>query len=236
MTNKFLKIALIVLSTILFTFNTQAQVREVLEAIKPTKAFEGVPILKKGNGVFQFGVGLGTNLVSLINQTGLGNLLNTNSTNKNTGPFVVGYEYLVKDNLGIGIGFSYAESNQTISSNGTAGSIIDIILGTPSTSTTSLKTRVKNTSIIASTTYHLYTTDKLDPYTKVSIGFNIWKVSAKNQAGNDVNTAPTTPTPIAYNAVIGLRYFVTPKVGIFGEASYSNLKFAANAGLTFKIH
>ncbi len=81
MTKKFFKTTLVVLSIIILKPSTQAQVREVLEAIKPTKAFEGVPVLKKGNGVFQFGVGLGTNLVSLINQSILGNILNTSSSN-----------------------------------------------------------------------------------------------------------------------------------------------------------
>ncbi len=130
---------------------------------------------------------------------------------------------MVNDNLGMGIGLSYVEASQTININVTAPS-------------TSINTKVKNTSIIVSTTYHLYTTDKLDPYTKVSIGLNIWKVSSKNQNGNDVNTVPTLPTPLAYNAVIGLRYFATSKVGVFGEASYSNLRFSANTGLTFKLH
>jgi Outer membrane protein beta-barrel domain len=227
MINKFLKPAT-VLMMIVIGLSAKAQVREVLEAIKPTKAYDGIPVLKKGNGVVQAGVGLGSNLISILNQSGLTSVLNGSTTTKNTGPFVISYEYLVKDNLGLGIGFSYAETNQTVS-------IGNSILGIPLGTATSITKKATNTAIFASTTYHMYTTNKLDPYTRVSIGLNIWKVIFKDQSGAD-QPVPTFPTPIAYNAVVGLRYFATPQVGLFGEASYSNLRLAANAGITFKLH
>jgi hypothetical protein len=226
------------------------QVREVLDALKPTKAFEGTPILKKGSHVIQAGIGMGSNILSLVESGQIGDVLNTagvSSSTSRVGPITIGYEYLVKDNLGMGLSVSYAEASQTFNVNSTnSASIISIpgignipgigsILGTSGT-TGALNTNVKSTTILLSTTYHLYTTDKFDPYSKVSIGATFWSGSNKNASGSDAGSAPTFPTPIAYNAVLGLRYFAAKQMGLYGELSYSNLRFAANIGLTFKLH
>jgi hypothetical protein len=211
------------------------QVREVLEAIKPAKAFEGTPILKKKSQVLQVGIGAPNNIASFINAPaatinaiggilgglGLGTGTQSSSTNTNkVGPFYLDYEYLIKENLGLGIGFSYASATQV----GT----IPLIVPTKTTAT------INATSILLSTVYHFYITDKLDPYSKVSIGATLWKGSYKNENGSDAGTLPL-PTPIAYRALVGLRYFVSPNIAPYGEASYSNLKFSANIGVAFKL-
>jgi Outer membrane protein beta-barrel domain len=213
----------------------KCQVREVLEAIKPAKAFEGTPILKKKSQVLQVGIGAPNNIASFINAPAatintIGNILgglgiitaapSSTSTSNKTGPFYIDYEYLVKENLGLGIGFSYASATQV----GT------IPLVVPTTTTA----KVSATSVLFSTVYHFYITDKLDPYSKVSIGATLWKGSYKNANGSDAGTLPL-PTPIAYRALIGLRYFISPNIAPYGEASYSNLKFAANIGIAFKL-
>jgi hypothetical protein len=211
------------------------QVREVLEAIKPAKAFEGTPILKKKSQVLQVGIGAPNNIASFINAPaatintiggilgGLG-LLTANpsstSTSNKIGPFYLDYEYLIKENLGLGIGFSYASATQ----------IGTIPLLVPTTTTA----KVSAASVLLSTVYHFYITDKLDPYSKVSIGATLWKGSYKNENGSDAGTLPL-PTPIAYRALVGLRYFVSPNIAPYGEASYSNLKFSANIGVAFKL-
>jgi hypothetical protein len=211
------------------------QVREVLEAIKPAKAFEGTPILKKKSQVLQVGIGAPNNIASFINAPantintiggilgglGLGTSTQSSSTTTNkVGPFYLDYEYLVKENIGLGIGFSYASATQV----GT----IPLIVPTKTTAT------INATSVLLSTVYHFYITDKLDPYSKVSIGATLWKGSYKNENGSDAGTLPL-PTPIAYRALVGLRYFVSPNFAPYGEASYSNLKFSANIGVAFKL-
>ncbi len=209
------------------------QVRQVLEAIKPAKAFEGTPILKKKSQVMQVGIGAPNNIASFINAPAttintIGSILgglgiaspSSTSTSNKTGPFYVDYEYLIKENLGLGIGFSYASATQV----GT------IPLVVPTTTTA----KVSATSILLSTVYHFYITDKLDPYSKVSVGATLWKGRYKNANGSDAGTLPL-PTPIAYRALIGLRYFISPNIAPYGEASYSNLRFAANIGVAFKL-
>jgi Outer membrane protein beta-barrel domain len=211
------------------------QVREVLEAIKPAKAFEGTPILKKKSQVLQVGIGAPNNIASFIKApqaiiNTIGGILGSvgviaatptsTSTNNKIGPFYLDYEYLIKENLGLGIGFSYASATQV----GT----LPLILPTTTTA------KVSAASVLFSTVYHFYITDKLDPYSKVSIGATLWKGSYKNENGSDAGTLPL-PTPIAYRALVGLRYFVSPNIAPYGEASYSNLKFSANIGVAFKL-
>jgi hypothetical protein len=228
MKHLFLKSILFLAFIVTFHTTANCQVREILEAMKPEKAYEGTPILKKGSHVIQVGIGMGSNIVSLAGLGEVGNLLGSavqsNATSK-VGPFTFGYEYLIKDNLGLGINISYAEGTQTSSS-----SVLGISLGPAYTTT------VKSTTILLSTTYHLYTTDKFDPYSKISIGATLWSGTNKNANGSDAGSIPTFPTPIAYDAVLGLRYFAGKQMGLYGELSYSNLSFAANIGLTFKLH
>lgn len=210
------------------------QIREVIEAIKPAKAFEGTPILKKKSQILHVGIGAPNNIatfidapVAAINAIGviLGGLGGTaaassKATTNKAGPFYLEYEYLVKENLGIGIGFSYAGATE----------VATIPLITPTTTTA----KISATSILFSSIYHFYITDKLDPYAKGSVGATFWKGSYENADGSEAGKLPL-PTPIAYRALFGLRYFVTPSIAPYGEASYSNLKFSANIGIAFKV-
>lgn len=212
------------------------QIREVIEAIKPTKAFVGTPILNKKSQVLHIGIGAPNNIASFIDAPvatintiggilgslglGGGTAASSSATKNKVGPINIEYEYLTKENLGIGIGFSYSGATE----------VATIPLITPTTTTA----KISATSILFSTIYHFYITDKLDPYAKGSIGATIWKGSYKNADGSDAGKLPL-PTPIAYRAIIGLRYFVSSKVAPYGEASYSNLKFSAAIGVAFKI-
>jgi opacity protein-like surface antigen len=220
-----------ILVVLLIHNSTVAQVREVIEAIKPAKAYEGIPILKKKSQILQVGIGAPNNVASLINapSTTVGGILGTlglsgqttSATSSKVGPFNLDYEYMIKENLGIGIGFSYASATETFS--------IPLVVPTKTIA------NVKATSFLVSTIYHFYITNKLDPYSKVSIGATLWKGSYTNENGSDAGKLPL-PTPIAYRALVGLRYFVSPNIAPYGEASYSNLKFSAAIGLAVKIN
>jgi opacity protein-like surface antigen len=224
--------AIVAILVVLLIHNiTIAQVREVIEAIKPAKAYDGIPILKKRSQILQVGIGAPNNVASLINapSTAVGGILGTlglsgqttSATSSKVGPFNLDYEYMIKENLGIGIGFSYASATETFS--------IPLIVPTKTVA------NVQATSFLVSTIYHFYITNKLDPYSKVSIGATLWKASYTNENGSDAGKLPL-PTPIAYRALIGLRYFVSPNIAPYGEASYSNLKFSAAIGLAVKIN
>jgi outer membrane protein W len=202
----------------IFSISVNAQVREVLEAIKPKKEFTGTPVLQKNSQVLQFGVAAPNNVASLLNFGGIGSFLNSTENGK-VGPFFLAYEYMIKDNLGIGATVSYARAKKRYSNPFGSGAVTGDLAGT---------------SLLLSTTYHFYITDKLDPYTKASIGATLWKGSYKNNDGTEAEKI-TLPAPVGYSALIGLRYFASPKFAPFGELSYSNLKFTAGIGLAMKL-
>jgi outer membrane protein W len=200
------------------THTSYAQIREVLEAIKPKKEFTGTPILVKNSQLLQVGIGAPNNIATLLNFGGAGSFVNSTTSGK-VGPFFIAYEYMIKENLGIGATISYARAKKTYSNPFGSGTVTGDLAGT---------------SLLLSTTYHFYITDKLDPYTKVSIGATLWKGSYTTNTGSDAGKADV-PTPIGYSALIGLRYFATEKIAPFGELSFSNLKFTAGIGVAFKL-
>jgi hypothetical protein len=215
-----LKAALIAAIIFALEAKGKAQVREVIEAIKPKKEFMGTPILAKKSQVLQVGIGTPNNVVSLLNIGGTGSFLNV-SGNKKTGPFFIAYEYLIKENIGIGATLAYAKGEKTYGFISTGGG-------------GSYTAKLSGISLLLSSTYHFYITDKLDPYAKGSIGVTLWSGSFKDQNGAEPSKLDL-PTPIGYSGLIGLRYFVSPKLAPYGELSYSNFKFTANVGVAFKL-
>jgi Outer membrane protein beta-barrel domain len=208
---------IVTLVAILMAIESSAQVREVLDAIKPKKPFQGEPILKKKSQVLSIGAGVPNNIGQFLNFGGIGNYLSADKSG--AGPFFIRYEYLLKDNFGIGGSVSYATAKETYKNPFGSGTFTGEISGF---------------SILFSSYYHFYTTDKFDTYSKGSIGLNIWSGSYKDQ--NDAEAQKfTAPTPIAYSAVLGMRYFITPKLHLLGELGFSNLKFSAGIGAGVKL-
>lgn len=221
--NKAYLLKAVLIAAIIFALGAKgkAQVREAIEAIKPKKEFTGKPILTKKTQVLQVGIGAPNNVVSLLNLGGLGSLLSSSSDRK-TGPFFIAYEYLIKENIGIGATLAYAKGEKTYTN------------PFSSNSNEKYKAKLSGISLLLSSTYHFYITDKLDPYAKGSIGITLWSGSFKDQNGIEPSKL-ALPTPVGYSGLIGIRYFVSPKIAPFGELSYSNIKFTANAGVAFKL-
>jgi opacity protein-like surface antigen len=216
-----LKSVLIIALFFSFKLTTKAQVRQAIEAMKPKKEFTGTPILTKKSQVLQIGLGAPNNVSSLLNLGGFGSFLSTDDEAK-TGPFFISYEYLIKENIGIGATLSYAKGRKTYTN------------PFSSSSTERYTAELSGISLLLSSTYHFYITDKLDPYAKGSIGVTLWKGSFTDQNNKEVSKLDL-PTPLGYSALVGLRYFVSPNIAPFGEVSYSNLRFTVNAGVAFKL-
>ncbi|MEQ1553375.1 MAG: outer membrane beta-barrel protein [Ferruginibacter sp.] len=225
MKTTYTKLIISVLLSLSF-INTKAQVREILEIIKPQKAYEGIPVLQKKSQFLHVGIGLVNNVVSVASLSSLPSILGVSggigvtTTSSKTGPFVLGYEYFVKNNMGIGLDLSYAKASKSYKSSLFLPGVYNY--------------NYTATTIMISTIYHFYTTNKLDPYTKASIGATIWKAKYSKD-GNEQPNPSTIPSPVAYNGVIGLRYFVTPRIAPVGELSYSNLRFSATVGVGVKL-
>lgn len=211
---------------LLFSFKTNAQLQQILEAAKPQKAFAGTPALQRNSFIVFTGVGAPNNVSSLLNFGGLfsGTGISNTTSKKNLGNLMAGADFFIQQNQSIGLMVTYAKANETrefrlpvINTNlGTVTGTISII------------------QLAATYSYHIYTTDKLDPYIRGGIGVNIWKGSYQDKSGN-LSQPFTAPTPVHYQGIIGLRYFISKRIAAYGELSYTNLKFAANTGVMFKI-
>ena len=213
---KFFLFLLVVFISIISTL-ANAQVKDIVNSLKPKKKFEGTPILEKRSRVISFGIGTPNKLANFLDLGGLGSLFS--SSKSHSGPYFVNYEFLIRKDLGLGATVSYASAKQTYQN--PFGN--DKITGS-----------ISGFSILFSSTYHFYITDKLDPYLRGGIGVNIWTGSYKDENNGDAGKF-TAPTPIAYTANLGLRYFLSPKVAPFGELGFSNYKLTANIGLAVKL-
>lgn len=210
----------IVLLLVFISFNSQAQVREILEAVKPKKTFTGIPVLQKKSQVLSFSYGAPNKVADLLDFGGVAAIFFTTTREAATGPIMIDYEYFIKDNIGIGVSLLHASARQTYT-----------------TGNTSYTGSIKQYQIGFSTYYHLHTTDKLDPYIKGTIGVNIWDGYYKDNNGNDADNF-VAPTPFGFRSIIGLRYFPAKKIAILGEANLTLLpkvSIAANIGVAFKL-
>lgn len=89
--------------------------------------------------------------------------------------------------------------------------------------------------------YHVFTTKKLDPYFAFGAGFKSIRVNFIN--GNDPNSfaaSTNNPSfdygfsdlPAGFEAVAGLRYYVTPHIGIYSEMGMAKsiIQFGLSVG------
>ena len=215
-------------AAIVITNKSSAQVTQILNAVKPAKAFEGTPILDKKASVFSVGFGIPNNTNTLLNGGGL--FLGGSSQKKQGfGPIFLNYEYFIKKEFSLGIGLLYATGKQDFNS-----AIIPILgLGGENIGTSSINLF----QITGFVSYHLYTTDKIDPYIKGGVGINLWKTKyiSSSQGGLSQTSSITAPTPFGYQGIVGLRYFVSKKFAPYGEIGFTSLKFSANLGLSVKL-
>lgn len=199
---------------------SHAQVREILEAVKPKKEFTGNPVLLKKSQVLSITAGTPNTVSEFLNFGGVASLFFTTTDKISFGPVMIDYEYFLKDNIGIGISLLHASAKQTYQSGNT-----------------SILAAIKQYQVGVSTYYHFYITDKLDPYIKGTIGINIWDGYYKDNNGNDADNF-VAPTPFGFRSIIGLRYFVSNKIAITGEGNVTlspNVKATANIGVAFKL-
>lgn len=226
-----MKKSLLVLSIIIATnITANAQIiTQVLQAAKPQKAFEGTPILDKKDFVVSVGFGIPNNTTTLLTGGSVANsILGGTSNNKSGfGPLFVGFEYFVSKELSVGLSSAYANGKKDFSTPAIT------LFGVQVSPATSGSASINLFQLAATSSYHLYTTDKLDPYIKAAIGLNIWKTKYTS-AGNETNPF-NAPTPFGYQGLVGLRYFVNSKLAPYGEIGYSSLKFSANIGLSVKL-
>ena len=214
------KIAIIFVISLMVSHISYAQVRQIIEAAKPKKEFTGTPILAKKSSVLSLSIGAPNKLADFLDFGGVTAIIGTRSNKKSFGPLMIDYEYLIKNNIGIGVSLlaAKASSDYTVFANKYSGSITQYQLG-------------------FSSYYHLYTTDKLDPYVKATLGINLWDGGYKDQSNNETGNF-VAPTPFGLRSLVGLRYFASSNVALLGELSVNispNFNVAGNIGVAYKL-
>lgn len=82
------------------------------------------------------------------------------------------------------------------------------------------------------TVKYFETESSLLVYAKGNIGLNLWSGEYR-PANGTVYKNFNAPTPVAYNAMVGLKYGLTPATFAYLEAGYG--KYVVAAGLSFKL-
>ena len=85
-------------------------------------------------------------------------------------------------------------------------------------------------------TYHFFTTEKVDCYGSVGLGFNINSHNYKSDEPNGYyNTVYYSNNPSTYEALtVGIRYYFTKSFGVYAEAGW-DFATPLQAGLAFKF-
>ncbi len=149
----------------------------------------------------------------------LESIIGFNQTNKKSfGPISIAYEYHVNELMSLGISLSYG----TYSAN-----YKDIFGGN-----LAFKGTLRNTAILLQSTKYFESDKKTLLYAKGSIGLNLWSGEYKNPDGTDFKNF-NAPTPLGYNAVVGVKYGFNTKTYGYIEAGYG--KYIVAAGISFKI-
>ncbi len=216
----FKKIVLIATVILMVTQTSFAQLRQIIESAKPKKAFTGTPILAKKSSVISLSLGAPNKLADFLDFGGIAPIIGNRSNEKSFGPLMIDYEYLIKNNIGIGVSLlaAKASSDYTVFGNKYNGSITQYQLG-------------------FSSYYHLYTTDKLDPYVKATLGINLWDGGYTDKDNNETGNF-VAPTPFGLRSLVGLRYFASTNIALLGELSVNispNFTVAANIGAAYKL-
>ncbi len=161
----------------------------------------------------------------------------TNFKSMGYGPFHFRAEYGLSDKIAIGI---------SINLNSYGGTWKEVYrindgLGSIKEYTYNYKKKITSLTGLIRFNYHVFTTKKLDPYFAFGAGFKSIKNTFSN--GNDPNILAAynkdpgndfgfSDLPAAFEAVAGLRYYVTPHIGIYSEMGMAKsiIQFGLSVG------
>ena len=125
---------------------------------------------------------------------------------KNFGPLFVKLEYGISDKVSMGLNINYTKYSASFKTT-------DPYTGTASYS---------SPSVIFRSNFHFSTSEKLDPYWGIGVGYRRYNIKyADNDPNTDDSDVVKIPFGFTFDAGIGLRYFFTPNLGAFIEAGIS---------------
>ncbi len=158
------------------------------------------------------------------------------------GPFHFKAEYGLSDNISMGVSIGYVCTNWSWENNYTDyeeiatvddyGYIVYDYKEVAYSYTEGLKYSALN--INARLNVHFLTSQHLDPYMGLGIGYN---KATFNYYSNDpdyvYSETISSPIPLGFEVTLGLRYYFTPNIGIYAEAGLS--KSILQSGLAIKF-
>jgi predicted porin len=141
-------------------------------------------------------------------------------TNKKSfGPLSIAYEYHVNELMSVGVSISY----------GTYSADYKDVIGAG----LAFKGTLRNTALLLQSTKYFESDKKALLYAKGSIGINLWSGEYKKTDGTDFKNF-NAPTPLGYNAVVGVKYGFNKNTYGYLEAGYG--KYIVAAGLALKLN
>ena len=154
------------------------------------------------------------------------------------GPIHFRAEYALSDKIGVGISLNYNTYGGTwhdayANNNG---------WGYVSTGTYNFKKQIYSLTGLVRFNYHVFTTEKLDPYFSFGAGFKtIWKNYSSNAPDyvneyyNELHSSDygISNLPASFEAVAGMRYYFTKKFAIYSELGMAKSLIQAGVSIGF---
>ncbi|MEO5674887.1 MAG: outer membrane beta-barrel protein [Chitinophagales bacterium] len=142
------------------------------------------------------------------------------------GPVYVKGEYLVTDNIGIGINVAWANTNVKYQIDG-----FDSVFNTVPYE---YKIKRSTYSILGRVNFHFGSSDKFDPYAGLGLGYRNANWSFSNNDPNSISTGSIPNlVPFGFELTLGAHYFFTDVIGAYAEIGASKSPF--QIGLTAKF-
>jgi outer membrane protein W len=143
------------------------------------------------------------------------------------------FEYMISDNIGIGLEYTYAsvkakykEENTTV--NGFGSSVTTINHYT---------VQLYKQRILGRINFHFATTKQVDPYATIGFGYKVSLLKSNNpndaESISAFNKNFSNLLPVAIRFGVGLRYFITPNFGLNVEAGIGGP--SVQGGVTVKF-
>jgi len=137
---------------------------------------------------------------------------------KSIGPVSIAYEYHIKPEFSIGINLSYASYSADYKD----------VFGFSAAFTG----KIRNTALMIHSIKYFQNESKYLIYAKGNVGLNLWSGEYRSANGDEYKNF-NAPTPVAYNAMVGVKYGLTSSIYPYIEAGYG--KYVVAAGISFKL-
>lgn len=163
--------------------------------------FANSQCIEKGNVIVDASYGF-PNLFSAVLKSSYKNsgVVQTDFKIGTMGPIGIQGEYLLSDKIGLGLCITYANSSVKYN---------ELV----NTTTYNYKISVPRVRVLPTFNFHFATSENLDPYFIIGIGYSSWKLKYESNDPNFTGGSLSSSVPVAWRSAVGLRYFFTDNIG-----------------------